>query len=143
MQVTGNQFKKFLKHFDITQDEAAKSLKVSRQTVNNWCKQAFLDDSVLQIVKTSYPRFDEYLSGNGTQNEYEFGSELKEVAEPEIEYGAHKSDLRILIEQNAQLVKNNTKLVDTITRLSEELITLNREAKNGPARGDVKCADVG
>ena len=65
------------------------------------------------------------------------------VAEPTTEYGAHKSDLRILIEQNAQLVKNNTKLVDTITRLSEELITLNREAKNGPARGDVKCADVG
>lgn len=143
MQVTGNQFKKFLKHFDITQDEAAKSLKVSRQTVNNWCKQAFLDDSILQIVKTSYPKFDEYLSGNSPRKEYEFDSVPTEVAETQIEYGAHKSDLRILIEQNAQLIKNNTTLVETISKLSEELITLNREAKNVHAREVVKCADVG
>lgn len=57
MQITGNQLKKFLKTKEITQEEASLSLKVSRQTVNNWCKLAFLDETILQIVKTSFPEF--------------------------------------------------------------------------------------
>ncbi len=64
MQASGLQLKKFLKNLDITQDEAAKRLKVSRQTINTWCKQAILDDEVLQNVKSEFDSFDAYISMN-------------------------------------------------------------------------------
>lgn len=65
------------------------------------------------------------------------------VNEDPAKYGKEKSELRLLLEQNAQLVKNNTTLVETISKISEELINLHRESKNAHARGDVGCADVG
>jgi transcriptional regulator with XRE-family HTH domain len=126
MHITGYQLKKFLKNSDITQDEAAKSLNVSRQTVNNWCKLAVLDDDIIHNVKTIYPNF--------------LDESITVVKEPEI---AYKSDIRLLIEQNTQLIKNNTTLVETINKLSEELISMNRDAKNAHAREDAGCANVG
>lgn len=66
MQVSGYQLKKFLKHLDVTQDDASKRLKVSRQTINTWCKLAVLDESILQNVKTSFLEFEKWISINGT-----------------------------------------------------------------------------
>lgn len=65
MQVSGYQLKKFLKHLDITQDEAAKRLKVSRQTINTWCKLAILDDLAIQNVKTTFVEFENWVNNIG------------------------------------------------------------------------------
>lgn len=81
MQVSGYQLKKFLKHLDITQDEAARRLKVSRQTINTWCKLAILDDLTLQNVKTSFPEFENWEKDNGNLLENPLG-EYKTVGVP-------------------------------------------------------------
>lgn len=64
MQVSGYQFKKFLKFLDITQDDASKRLKVSRQTINTWCKLAILDDLALHNVKTEFSEFENWIKNN-------------------------------------------------------------------------------
>lgn len=65
MQVTGLQLKKFLKYLDLTQDEASKRLNVSRQTINTWCKLAYLDEVTVQNVKTTFVSFDNWLKNDG------------------------------------------------------------------------------
>lgn len=53
MIVKGIILKKALKSLDLTQQDAADKLGVSRQTVVNWCGKAELDIEILHIVKTN------------------------------------------------------------------------------------------
>lgn len=53
MTIKGIILKKALKSLDLTQQDAADKLGVSRQTVVNWCGKAELDIEILHIVKTN------------------------------------------------------------------------------------------
>lgn len=48
--MTGNQLKYEIKKLNITQDEAAKKLGITRQTLGMWLKYAELDNMTMQLV---------------------------------------------------------------------------------------------
>lgn len=49
--ISGKDLKKAIKSLDITQQEAADKIGVSRQTVVTWTGKSILDDQICQIVK--------------------------------------------------------------------------------------------
>lgn len=53
MIINGKKLRLAIKSLDITQEEAAKRLGVTRQTVVNWISRAELDSNILQIVKSN------------------------------------------------------------------------------------------
>jgi hypothetical protein len=158
MEVSGYQFKSFLKFLDITQDEASKRLNVSRQTINTWCKLAVLDDSALQNVKSVFSQFENWVSDN-----YNSASI---VSEPSNDYKS-SDPLSQLIRNNTILVESNAMMADSVKKLTDQIIklcsneppsgltetieaikreiteTIRGELKNNHAREDAKCADVG
>lgn len=158
MEVSGYQFKSFLKFLDITQDEASKRLNVSRQTINTWCKLAVLDDSALQNVKSAFSQFENWVSDN-----YNSASI---VSEPSNDYKS-SDPLSQLIRNNTILVESNAVMADSVKKLTDQIIklcsneppsgltetieaikreiteTIRGELKNNHAREDAKCADVG
>ncbi|QEL01089.1 helix-turn-helix domain-containing protein [Olivibacter sp. LS-1] len=53
MIINGKKLRVAIKSLDLTQEEAAKRLGVTRQTVVNWISRAELDSNILQIVKSN------------------------------------------------------------------------------------------
>lgn len=52
VKISGLKFKKALKVADLTQQDAANLIGVSRQTVNTWTKLEEIDERTLQLVKS-------------------------------------------------------------------------------------------
>lgn len=51
--MTGNDLKIKIKELGITQEVAAGKLGITRATLSNWCKSAYLSPMVIENVKTS------------------------------------------------------------------------------------------
>lgn len=51
--MTGNDLKVKIKELGITQEIAAGKLGITRATLSNWCKSAYLSPTVIENVKTS------------------------------------------------------------------------------------------
>lgn len=148
MEVSGYQLKQFLKFLDITQEEASKRLNVSRQTINTWCKLAVLDDSALQNVKAGFSQFENWVANN-----YDCNST---ITEPSSDYRSSDpisqliKNNTLLAESNARmtethkiLIESNAAMVDSMKKMMDQIIELNKTAKNSHAREDVGCADAG
>lgn len=158
MQVSGYQLKKFLKFLDITQDEASKRLNVSRQTINTWCKLAVLDDTTLNNVKTTFTEFSSWLlNGEGDQITSQSGETRQILEDPQTKFYEPLDPVAqlirnntILAESNARmtethkiLIESNAAMVDSMKKMMDQIIELNKTAKNSHAREDVGCADAG
>jgi len=48
--ISGEILKNALRAHNLTQDYAAKSLNVSRQTINTWCKAASLESDIIERI---------------------------------------------------------------------------------------------
>lgn len=158
MQVSGYQLKKFLKFLDITQDEASKRLNVSRQTINTWCKLAVLDDTTLNNVKTTFTEFSSWLlNGEGDPITSQSGETRQILEDPQTKFYEPLDPVAqlirnntILAESNARmtethkiLIESNAAMVDSMKKMMDQIIELNKTAKNSHAREDAGCADVG
>ncbi len=53
LNINGKKLKNLIKGSGLTQEEAAKKLNVSRQTLSTWLKYELFDDEILQNVKTN------------------------------------------------------------------------------------------
>lgn len=157
MQVSGYQLKKFLKFLDITQDEASKRLNVSRQTINTWCKLAVLDDTALNNVKTTFTEFSSWLLTEGVPIMSQSGETRQILEDQQTKFYEPLDPVAqlirnntILAESNARmtethkiLIESNAAMVDSMKKMMDQIIELNKTAKNSHAREDVGCADAG
>jgi phage repressor protein C with HTH and peptisase S24 domain len=66
----GSDFKSYLRIQNITQDKAAETLGVSRQTINTWCKTDSLDIDIINKIKAKYKFFTPYNVSNEINTEY-------------------------------------------------------------------------
>lgn len=172
-QIPGIELKKFLKTLKITQEEASYTLKVSRQTINNWCKMAFLDNDIVENVKTKYPDFAKYISLqaksiiNEPKTSYQTSNlsndvdlrEIFEMMKKLVDSNAKLSEgIENVTQSNKILAQNSNKIADSIHQITEsnaELTHTNqllaqsnaelisKYAGRGMDAKDVKVADVG
>lgn len=78
MRIRGKNLKKAIRLLDLTQEEAAKQLGVTRQTVSNWASKTALDEKILQLVKLKLGvNLEEYCDISLTASKK--GIELKEA----------------------------------------------------------------
>jgi len=78
LRIRGKNLKKAIRLLDLTQEEAAKQLGVTRQTVSNWASKTALDEKILQLVKLKLGvNLEEYCDISLTASKK--GIELKEA----------------------------------------------------------------
>jgi hypothetical protein len=110
-----------------------------------------LSNNLLEDIIEAYPEINKawLLLGEGyplLSQDPDRNEEKGIIKEPDIAF----TNMRLLIENNSQLVKNNTTLVESIgrltlinERLSHEILKYCSETKNGHVQEDAECADVG
>lgn len=155
-----DRFDKYMKMKGLNDNKVTLKLSLSVGTLGKSRKEGRdLSDKVIEQILNNFPDLSKVwlMTGEGDPIMSQSGETRQILEDPQTKFYEPLDPVAqlirnntILAESNARmtethkiLIESNAAMVDSMKKMMDQIIELNKTAKNSHAREDVKCADVG